>query len=125
MQGTQTRLQFLPESRTDFIFSVICEELGFLGAASLIFLYILLYMRCILLIFTITNFYAQLLALGLIIPALLSTVINIGMVLGLLPIVGIPLPFMSYGISHLWITFASFGWFNGIAMRRFYMSKGV
>lgn len=125
LQGTQNRLQFLPESRTDFIFSVVCEEWGFLGALSLLLLYIILYMRCFLLSITIKNFYAQLLAQGLIIPALISTVVNIGMVIGLLPIVGIPLPFMSYGISHLWITFASFGWFNGIIMRRFYMNKGL
>lgn len=124
-QGTQTKLRFLPESHTDSIFSVICEETGFLGATLLIMLYMLLYGRCMFLAFTMKNFYAQLLALGLVMHALISTIVNIGMVIGLLPIVGIPLPFMSYGISHLWITFASFGWFNGIALRRFYMNKGI
>lgn len=124
LQGTQTRLQFLPESRTDFIFSVIGEELGFIGAFIIILLYIILFGRCLMLTTTINNFYAQLLAIGLVIQSLISTIVNIGMVIGLLPVVGIPLPFMSYGVSHLWITFASFGWFNGIIMRRFYMNKG-
>ncbi|MBA2307004.1 FtsW/RodA/SpoVE family cell cycle protein, partial [Candidatus Dependentiae bacterium] len=62
------------------------------------------------------------LAIGLIIHIVFSTLINMSMVMGLMPIVGIPLPFMSYGVSNLWICFASLGWFNGIAMRRFYLS---
>jgi len=120
LQGTQNILQFLPESRTDFIFSVVCEEWGFVGAISLIIIYMLLFLRAFFIIFTIKDQYAQLLATGLIIHIVISTLINIGMVTGLLPIVGIPLPLMSYGITHSWITFASFGWFNSIAMRRFY-----
>ncbi|MCL4361271.1 rod shape-determining protein RodA [Candidatus Dependentiae bacterium] len=122
LNGTQNKLQFLPESRTDFIFSVLCEEWGFLGAILIIFLYILLFIRLFYVVSTITNFFVQLLAIGLILHIIISTMINIGMVIGLLPIVGIPLPFMSYGISHLWITFASLGWFNSISMRRFYIS---
>lgn len=120
LQGTQNTLQFLPESRTDFIFSVICEELGFFGAVGLLLIYLLLFLRCFAIIGTIKTIPAQLLATGLIIPIVLSTIINIGMVTGLLPIVGIPLPLMSYGITHSWITYASLGWFNSIAMRRFY-----
>ena len=125
LKGTQNKFQFLPESRTDFIFSVLCEEWGFLGAILTIGLYILLFLRFFLVIITIKNFYAQLLASGLVIHIALSTIINMGMVMGLLPIVGIPLPFMSYGISHTWITLASLGWFNGIAMRRFYVTVGT
>lgn len=123
LKGTQNKFQFLPESRTDFIFSVLCEEWGFLGAITIILLYLLLFLRLFVVIVTIKNFYAQLLASGLILHIAISTIINMGMVMGLLPIVGIPLPFMSYGISHLWITFASLGWFNSIAMRRFYLSS--
>jgi rod shape determining protein RodA len=122
LKGTQNKLMFLPASRTDFIFSVLCEEWGFLGASMLIILYIILFIRLFYVIGTIRNFFAQLLATGLIIPTILSTIINMGMVMGLMPVVGIPLPFMTYGITHLWITFASFGWFNGIATRRFYLS---
>ena len=81
---------------------------------------VILFLRCFAIIGTIKTASAQLLATGLIIPIVLSTIINIGMVTGLLPIVGIPLPLMSYGITHSWITYASLGWFNSIAMRRFY-----
>lgn len=122
LQGTQNTFNFLPESRTDFIFAVICEEWGFLGALIILFLYTVLFMRLFSVIGSIKNFFAQLLALGLIIHIMLSTIINICMVMGLMPIVGIPLPFLSYGVSNLWISFASLGWFNSIAMRRFYLS---
>jgi len=119
LKGTQNKLHFLPESRTDFIFSVICEEWGFVGACCVIVLFMLLIYRSFLIIASISHAHTQLLAAGLIIPIILSVLINIGMVLGLLPIVGIPLPLMSYGITHSWITFASLGWLNGIAARRF------
>ncbi len=122
LNGTQNTFNFLPESRTDFIFAVICEEWGFLGALLVLFLYCLLFLRLLSVIATIKNFFAQLLAMGLIIHIIFSTIINVSMVMGLMPIVGIPLPFMSYGISNLWISFASLGWFNSIAMRRFYLS---
>lgn len=123
LQGTQNRLNFLPESRTDFIFSVICEEWGFVGACVIIILYMLLFLRLFYVAHTINNVYMQLLALGLVLPTVVSAFINMSMVIGLLPIVGIPLPFITYGITHIWITFASLGWFNGIASRRFmYMS---
>lgn len=122
LKGTQNKLSFLPESRTDFIFSVVCEEWGFLGAMLILLLYALLFARLFWVINTINNFYAQLLAAGLILPVIFSTIINICMVSGLMPIVGIPLPFMSYGVSHIWITFASLGIFNSIAIRRFYLS---
>lgn len=123
--GTQNKFMFLPEGRTDFIFSVIAEEYGFLGAVTLLILFCLLFLRLFFVILTIKNASAQLLATGLIIHIVLSTFINIGMVVGLLPIVGIPLPLISYGITHLWITLASLGWFNGIAMRRFYIGSKI
>lgn len=123
LQGTQNKFMFLPESRTDFIFSVICEEFGFQGACLILLLYALLFLRLFYLITTINNVHTQLLALGLIIHTALSTIINIGMVTGLLPIVGIPLPLISYGVTNLWITLASLGWFNGIAIRRFYIGE--
>jgi rod shape determining protein RodA len=116
---------FLPESRTDCIFAVVCEECGFLGALILILLYSILFIRSFYVISTIKNFFAQLLASGLIIHIMFSAIINMSMVMGLMPIVGIPLPFLSYGISHLWITFASLGWLNSIAMRRFYLSMSA
>jgi len=117
-KGTQNILQFLPESRTDFIFSIICEEWGLLGALCIIGLYIMLFLRWLALIATFHDFQAQLLAVGLIAPIIISTIVNIGMVIGLLPIVGIPLPLMSYGITHSWITLASIGWLNSIIIRK-------
>lgn len=120
LQGTQNKLHFLPEGRTDFIFAVLCEEWGFLGASLLLLLYTLLFLRLL----TITkkcilkDNTMQLFAIGSIIHIMVSTFINIGMVLGMLPIVGIPLPLMSYGISNLWITFASLGLFQNITMQR-------
>lgn len=116
--GTQNTLQFLPESRTDFIFSVICEEIGFVGALCILLLYCALFIRIFIFIGYIRNPFTQLLATGLILHILLSALINIGMVTDLLPIVGIPLPLISYGLSNLWITFISFGWLNSIAIRR-------
>ena len=121
LEGTQNKLLFLPESRTDFIFSVLCEEWGFLGALFVLFLYVALFIRFIAIIGTIKDFFSQLLAFGLVIHIIFSVFVNICMVLGLLPIVGIPLPLMSYGITNLWLTYASLGWFNSIAMRRFHI----
>jgi rod shape determining protein RodA len=125
LEGTQNKFMFLPESRTDFIFSVIGEEFGFVGALGLLLLFIGLFWRLCWVIMSIQNISAQLLAVGLLLHIVLSVFINIGMVIGLLPIVGIPLPFISYGITNLWINFASLGWLNGIAMRRFDMGVGV
>lgn len=119
LQGTQNKLNFLPEGRTDFIFSVLCEEWGFFGALLVLTLYAILFSRLLFHISNLKNFYAQLLATGLVIPLALSTVINIGMVTGLLPIVGIPLPFMTYGISHIWMSFICLGFVQSIMMRRF------
>ena len=114
LKGTQNTLQFLPAGRTDFIFAVIAEEWGFLGALFVLFLYALLFIRSFLMIQYIDPPYVQLLALGLLIHLVLSAIINICMVLGMLPIVGIPLPLMSYGLTNLWISFISLGWLQGI-----------
>ena len=114
LQGTQNRLNFLPESRTDFIFSVICEELGFLGALGVLTLYTLLFMRLFYLAAGIKSHLLYVVAIGLISPIILGALINIAMVTDLLPIVGIPLPFISYGLSNLWVACAGLGWFNSI-----------
>lgn len=123
LQGTQNKFLFLPESQTDFIFSVICEEWGFIGAFIILLLYTLLILRILYLIYCIKIPFAQLLALGLIIPLALSAIINMSMVTGLLPIVGIPLPLISYGITHIWITLASLGWIQGVAIRQHYLGN--
>lgn len=123
LRGTQNKLQFLPESRTDFIFSVIAEETGFMGAIFIVLLFSILFLQLLWIIFSIKSPFVQLLATGLILPIIISTLINIAMVTGLMPIVGIPLPFISYGLSNLWVNFASLGWFNAIAIRRFYWGE--
>ncbi|MFC1841454.1 FtsW/RodA/SpoVE family cell cycle protein [Candidatus Dependentiae bacterium] len=118
LKGTQNRLMFLPERRTDFIFSVICEELGFLGALLIIILYTLLFLRIFSIITHIDSPFTQLFAIGIMFHIFISVVINLCMVTGLLPIVGIPLPLVSYGLSNLWTTFISFGWINSIKIQK-------
>lgn len=120
LHGTQNKLHFLPEGRTDFIFAVLCEEWGLVGALFVLGLYCALFLRSLIIIKQLNDFYMQLLALGLILHIIYSTIINICMVLGLLPVVGIPLPLMSYGLSNLWVNMASLGWFQNIAMQRLF-----
>lgn len=117
LHGTQNRLRFLPESRTDFIFAVIAEELGFLGVLFLLLLFAILFTRICYRITHISDVHMQLLAVGMVMHILLSMIINIAMVLNLLPVVGIPLPLVSYGVCNLWITFASLGCFQSVVMR--------
>ena len=118
--GTQNKLLFLPEDHTDFIFAVICEEFGFIGAIMALLLFTILFFKIILIIVQISNLSEQIIVFGLLLHIMLSVIINIGMVIGILPIVGIPLPLFSYGISNLWVTMASLGCINNISMKRFY-----
>jgi rod shape determining protein RodA len=118
LNGTQNKLKFLPEARTDCIFAVLCEEWGFVGALFLLMLFATLFARMTFAILSLQDKRIQLFAFGTITHIILSVVINIGMVLGLLPIVGIPLPLFSYGLSNLWVTCASFGWFTRIIMQQ-------
>src|SRR3990167_7785657 len=116
-QGTQNRLNFLPESRTDFIFSIICEEWGIIGALLILLLYIALFSNITLTTFYITHFFEKLLAIGIFLHILFAAIINIFMVTGMMPTVGIPLPFLSYGITNLWICYASVAWISNISAR--------
>jgi rod shape determining protein RodA len=120
LQGTQNKLEFLPEDHTDFIFSVMCEELGFVGAVFIIMLFCGLFTRILSIILKIPTPFETVVSIGLATPILLSVCINLGMVTGLLPTVGIQLPLFSYGITNLWVTLASLGGLNNIAIRRFY-----
>lgn len=114
LKGTQKNLKFLPESRTDFIFSVLAEEWGFLGITFILFLYIILIIRLFGQIEKIDSLYPYILSIGLSLSFILSVICNVGMTIGLLPIVGIPLPCISYGITNLWITLVSLGITNNI-----------
>lgn len=96
---------------------MLCEEWGFIGALLLLTVYCMLFLRILYRILYVPTFFAQLLALGLLLPISISAGINVAMVCGLLPIVGVPLPLISYGITSLWMTFASLGWIQGITRK--------
>jgi len=101
LKGTQSYLEFLPEKHTDFIFTLFSEEFGFLGSVILIFLYALLVYRIIRIGFSCRSFFSRLFCFGFSSALFLYVFVNIAMVVGLLPIVGAPLPIMSYGGSSM------------------------
>ena len=101
LQGTQSYLEFLPEKHTDFIFTLFSEEFGFVGSMVLILLYALLIYRIIRIGFSSRSFFAKLYCFGFASALFLYVFVNIAMVVGLLPIVGAPLPIMSYGGSSM------------------------
>lgn len=109
LNGTQSHLSFLPEHTTDFIFAVAGEEFGLIGGILILLLFIIIFMRCILISNQAQNPFARLLTASLCLTFVLSAFINIGMVIGLLPVVGAPLPLVSYGGSSLLTVMAGFG----------------
>jgi len=115
--GTQSQLDFLPEQHTDFIFATIAEEWGFLGSVFILVLFGLLLYRLIKISLTSSNNFARLFSIGLATMFLFQAVINIGMNMGLLPIVGIPLPFVSYGGSSMVMGFIALGIIQSIVVR--------
>lgn len=116
--GTQSQLNFLPENHTDFIFSVIGEELGFVGAVFLLFLYFLLLYRAIMISRSSGDSFGSLLAGGIFSMWLFQVFINVGMTLGIMPVTGIPLPFMSYGGSALIVNMLCTALLLNIYLRR-------
>lgn len=102
LQGTQTKLKFVPEQDTDFIFCTVGEEWGFIGSAGLLLLYLALILRIIYIAERQRDRFSMIYAYCVAGILLFHVTINIGMVLGLLPVIGIPLPFFSYGGSSLW-----------------------
>lgn len=107
--GTQVQLNFLPELHTDFIYAVIGEELGFLGAAFLIVLYAILIYRALYIAFSAKDFYGTLVVVGIATMWLFHIFENIGMSIGIMPITGIPLPFVSYGGNFMLTNFIGAG----------------
>ncbi len=107
--GTQTQYGFLPEPETDFIFAAIAEEFGFLGVFVLILFLIIFLWRIIIIIFRSKSNFPRLFATGFAILITTQAFINIGMNLGLLPIIGTPLPLVSYGGSNLLFVFLGLG----------------
>ncbi len=102
LQGTQTKGKFVPEQDTDFIFSTVGEEWGFIGSVGVIFLFLALIIRILILAERQKSQYSRVYGYGVASIIFIHFFINIGMVTGLLPTIGIPLPFFSYGGSGLW-----------------------
>jgi rod shape determining protein RodA len=118
-KGTQTALKFVPEQDTDFIFCTVGEEWGFVGSAGLLMLYLALILRIIFLAERQRDRFSMIYAYCVASILLMHVTINIGMVLGLLPVIGIPLPFISYGGSSLWaFTFLLFIFIKQDALRQ-------
>ena len=122
--GTQARLAFLPESHTDFIFPVLCEEFGFLGSAFVIALYFVLLTAGYRISSQAVDNFGRLLASGISVMLAAHIVINVSMTIGLMPITGLPLPLMSYGGSSLLMVMLSLGILQSIHARKSYFSRG-
>lgn len=100
-EGTQSQLNFLPENHTDFIFAVVGEELGFVGAVILLLLYLIIFWRGLIIAKEAGDVFGRLLAVGITSMLAFHVLVNVGMTTGIMPVTGIPLPLMSYGISSL------------------------
>lgn len=109
MQGTQSRLNFLPEKHTDFIFTTLAEEFGFIGAISLLFLYALIIVFCVVSAIQNKDRFSSLMTMGIAGTFFLFFAVNMSMVMGLAPVVGVPLPLVSYGGSAMLVLMVAFG----------------
>lgn len=118
MESTQSRLNFLPEKQTDFIFTLISEEFGFFGASALILLFLIIIVYGFYIGFVSNNYFGKILAVGLSVNFALYAFINIGMVTGLLPVVGVPLPLISYGGTAMLTLFFGFGLIESVYINR-------
>jgi rod shape determining protein RodA len=112
--ASQTRLDFLPEHHTDFIFAVVGEEFGFMGAAFVLSLYALLIWRSLRILTMSKNLYGALLAGGITAMLMFQIFVNVGMTLGMMPITGVPLPLLSYGGASVVVTFMAVGLLQSI-----------
>lgn len=119
MEGTQGPFRFLPEKHTDFIFSVFAEEWGFMGCAFLLVAYLFLILRGIDTALKAKDEFGRIMSLSIVVMFFIYFVINIGMTIGMMPVVGVPLPFMSYGGTALVSNFAAAGILINVRMRRF------
>ena len=109
MEGTQSRLNFLPEKHTDFIFTTIAEELGFIGSISILAIYVAIIIFCLFSALRHKERFSSLLSLGLTVTFFLFFAVNMSMVMGLAPVVGVPLPLISYGGSAMLVLMGAFG----------------
>ena len=118
MQGTQSRLNFLPEKHTDFIFTTLAEEFGFIGGLSLLGLYFLMIIFCGIIAFGSKDRYSGLVVSGLNMTFFLYFAVNMAMVMGMLPVVGVPLPLVSYGGSAMFVLMIAFGLIQSAAIHK-------
>lgn len=125
LHGTQSQLEFLPERHTDFIFAILAEELGLIGATILLILYLLLIIRGLIIAANAQNTFGRVIVGGLILILFVYVFVNIGMVSGILPVVGVPLPFISYGGSALIVLMAEVGIIMSIHTHRKFLSKSL
>jgi len=123
LNGTQAKLDFLPEAHTDFIFAVFAEELGLLAVLALLMLYIAIISRCMWISLRAQDTYQRLLGGALSLTFFIYVFINVGMVIGLLPVVGVPLPLISYGGTSAVSLLACFGMLMSIHTHRKLLSK--
>lgn len=118
LQGTQSHLRYLPQQSTDFIFSILAEETGFLGGIVVLALFGAVLVRGIMIMYAAGNEFATLAAAGVVAMLLFHTVVNVGMAMGVLPITGIPLMLVSYGGSSLWTALIGIGLLCNIGLAR-------
>lgn len=118
LQGTQSHYRFLPQQSTDFIFSILSEELGFLGGILVFTLYFVIILRGFAIIRNTTDVFGCYIASGVCAMIFYHFIINVGMVMGIMPITGIPLLFLSYGGSSLWTAMISIGLLQSVKLRR-------
>jgi len=123
LRGTQTHLKFLPEQQTDFVFSVFAEEWGFLGGTVLMSIFFVLVLWGLNVARNSRDLLGALIAFGVTMLVFWEVFINIGMVLGIIPVVGLPLPFLSYGGSSMAVLMAGIGLVINVSMRRFILQS--
>ena len=123
LKGSQTQLKFLPEQQTDFVFSVFAEEWGFVGGIILLGMFISLIIWGLKIALHSKDLLGTMLAFGISALVAWQVIINMGMVLGLLPVVGIPLPFLSYGGSAMVSLLAAVGLLMNVSVRRFILQR--
>jgi rod shape determining protein RodA len=118
-KGTQTNLSYVPEQHTDFIFTAVGEQLGLVGSAVLLALFVLIVWRSWRTAAIARDLLGSLICVGVVAMLVFQVFENIGMTMGIMPIAGIPLPFMSYGGSAIVASFAAVGLVLNVHMRRF------
>ena len=118
LQGTQSHYRYLPQQSTDFIFSILSEEMGFFGGLLVFALFSLIFIRGLIIVKNTTNVYGYYISLGIVFMIFYHFVVNVGMVMGIMPITGIPLLFLSYGGSALWMAMCGIGILMSVNLRR-------